>query len=180
MAFAVPTVHHWRAGDEMNADRMEEIKDAIDFLRNPPTARVMRLVSSQNLPAGARTAITFDTLYNSYDPYGMWSAGTPDRLTCQVPGWYAVEGVLNLDNAAAVESRLQLELWKNNTDFILRWDQEALPATGGNINIRKESFMFLNYGDYVQLKCWNGTGTRTAFNNGFNESPQMRARWFSN
>lgn len=176
----VPIVHHWKAGDDMNAERMQEIKDVIDFLRDPPTVRVMRLGSTQAMTVNGRTTATLDTLYNSYDPYGMWNVSAPDRITCQVAGWYAVEGVLCMDNTAAVQSRLQLELWKNNTDMLLRWDQEALPATGGNINIRKESFMFLNFGDFVQLKAWNSAGARNFVNGSFAESPQIRARWFSN
>lgn len=176
----VPIVHHWKAGDDMNAERMQEIKSVIDFLRNPPTVRVMRLSTTQAMTVNGRTTVVFDTLYNSYDPYGMWNVSASDRITCQVAGWYAVEGVLSMNNTAAVQSRLQLELWRNNTDMLLRWDQEALPAVGGNINIRKESFMFLNFGDYVQLKAWNTAGTRNLMNVSFAESPQIRARWFSN
>lgn len=179
MAFSVPAIHTWSAGDDMNAARMNEIKTSIDFLRNPPMVHVGRTLTTQAATVGTFTKTSFDTLYNSYDPYGMWNAGTPTALTCTIPGWYTIEAVMCLSNNAT-DTRIQMVFYKN-TEIAMRWDQQGIQNLAGSINMRKESTIFLNVGDQVFLGAGYNTGAARTMNvDSTTECPQLRIRWVSN
>lgn len=181
MAAEVPSVHHWLAGDEFNSLRMNEIAAAIDFIRNPPMVHVARKLTGQLIsPAATYNKVSFDTLYNSYDPYGMWSAGTPDQLTVQVPGWYMCE--LQFSGVITTDTRILMGLFKNgftSNELLFRYDQTTLP-TGNNINMRKAVALFFNVGDtlYYGLHCNNTTFTTAITSDA--ETCGLRVRWFSN
>jgi hypothetical protein len=180
---AVPSIHRWLAGDEVNAVRANEIKDLIDFLRNPPTVHVRRRLSNFAFTAasGSYFTVTFDTLVNSYDPYGMWDVGATDRLTIKVPGWYSCEMVTAWVGTAQ-NLRYTQVLAKNGMtfdDMILRHDQTTLPNS--TTVVRKESMLYLNEGDNIRLGVsTEGTGTFTLTTANDSESPQLRIRWVSN
>lgn len=180
---SAPIIHHWRGGDEMNASRMNEIKDSIDFLRNPPMVHVRRRNTNFSFTASSGTffVVTFDTLVNSYDPYGMWNPVTNGLLTIQVPGWYSCEMVTYWAGSAQ-DVRLLQVLGKNGmtfNDMILRHDQTALPNS--SVAARKESLLYFNQGDQVSLGVsTEGTGTFTLNATSDSECPQLRIRWVSN
>jgi len=180
MSSIVPPIHHWSAGDAMNAERMNEIANQIDFLRNPPMVHVGR-VATQTLATAIWNKVLFDTLHSN-DPYEMWDAGTPDRITCTVPGWYTVEGVITL-SATATAGRVILGVYKNGfttNELQLRHDQENSPS-GGNVNARKEFKIFLNVDDWLHLGIqYDDAATRTSATFGTWEHSQLRARWTSN
>lgn len=178
-----PQIHHWLGGDEVNAARMNEIKTSIDFLRNPPMAHVRRRNSSFTFTASSGTYFTvgFDTLVNSYDPYGMWNAGSPDRLTVQIPGWYSCEMVTHWGGTAQDLRYLQV-LAKNGMSFddmILRHDQKSLPNS--STAVRKEGMLYLNQGDNIFLGVSNeGSGSFSLTAASDSECTQLRIRWISN
>lgn len=177
MAFTSPPIHHWQAGDEMNAVRMNEIVDSINWLRDPPLVDVQRLTSgNQSLPASTWTTITFDT--ENVDSYGMYDPTAPTLVTVTVPGWYAVEIVMCMSNTAN-NARVSMGAWKQSSELILRWDQQGLQNISGNINMRKEGTMFLNTGDTLQLRAFASDARNIVVNNA-SESPRMRMRWVSN
>lgn len=179
VAFTVPAVHHWRAGDEMNATRMTELANAIEWLRNPAMVRVARTLSTQAIAINTWTSISFDTVVNSYDPWGFFNAATPTQVTCPVPGWYMVEVSLTWETAPNVDSRLVMGVWKQSAETLLRWDQQGLPNVGGDANMRKEVAIFLNVGDTVQLRAHVNAGARNIVNSP-DGGATMRLRWVSN
>ncbi len=183
MAFAAPAIHRWKAGDAMNAVRMNEIRDAIEWLVNPPMVHVGRTLSNQTAAANTFTNISFDTTYNSYDPYNMWDISDPTKVYATVAGWYTYEAVLCV-GANADDCRLIMSVFLNGTtvdDHILKFDQQSAPSAGGNVNMRKEAQIFMNVGDHLRLTFnYNGTTARSIIANGVFECPQMRLRWISN
>lgn len=179
---SAPDVHHWRAGDDMSALRMNEIKTAIDFIRNPPFAHIRRRTTTQSLTGAAWNKVVFDQLANSYDPYGMWDAGATDRLTIEVPGWYIVQGGISF-TGSSVNTNTALGISKNGfatTDRLLRFDQQNTPSVG-QVDIHKETMMFLNTGDFVHLGIFLGdAAARTTMNTSDADCPQLKVRWVSN
>jgi hypothetical protein len=181
MAFGVPDVHHWLAGDDFNAQRMNEIGTAIDWIRNPPMVHVARKLTGQSIsPLNTWVKISFDTVYNSYDPYGFFNAGTPDQLTVQVPGWYMCE--IQFSGSISTDTRIIIGLYKNGftaNELLFRYDQTTLP-TGNNINIRKASTLFFNVGDilYSAVHCQAATFTTAVASDA--ELCGLRLRWVSN
>lgn len=181
MADTAPPIHNWLAGDDFNADRMNEIGDQITFLRNPPMVHVARTITSQTLGQGWNF-ISFDTVVNSYDPYGMFDSGSPDRISGQVAGWYTVEAQMSL-NQTSNEGRLILGVYKNGTggnNLQLRSDVQNFPGAGA-VAWTKEFMVFLNVGDWLQLGHWFFMDTsRTTISGSVFDRSRLRARWVSN
>lgn len=178
MADGVPAVHHWLAGDEFNAERMNEVAAAIDWIRNPPMVHVTRKLTGQSIPSGTWTKISFDTVVNGYDPYDFWQPGSPDQLTVTVPGWYSCE--IQFSGVITVDNRIIIGLYKNgftSNELLFRYDQTTLP-TGNNINIRKENTLFFNAGDVIYSAVIS-----TAFTTAITSDAELcglRIRWVSN
>ena len=180
----VPVVHHWLAGEDMNAERMNEIKAQIDFLRNPPMVHVARFTTIQTLTGGTWNAISFDLVINSYDPYDMFDSGQPTKVFSQVPGWYTVEGQFSL-NQTNTDGRLILGIYKNgftDDELQIRSDIQNFPSScTGCTNLSKEGLLFLNVGDYVHLGIWfDQDATRDTKNATLSETCRLRLRWVSN
>jgi hypothetical protein len=176
----IPVTHHWLAGDEMNADRMNEVRDAIEFLRNPPAVHVRRRLTAQTGITGTWTKILFDQVV--YDPYGMFDSGNSDRITATIPGWYTYEGVISL-NPTSTSCRVLLGVFRNgltDDEHLLRYDVDNAPSAG-NVDIRKESTIFLNVGDFLHLAVNHGCAaeTRTSQISSDAQSSQLRVRWIS-
>jgi hypothetical protein len=173
---SVPTIHRWLAGDEANAVRFNEIRDQINFLRNPPMAHVQQRVSTQtfNTPPVAWQTMTFDTLVNSYDPYDMWDPAAPDRLTITVPGWYNCEIAVSVVQTT-FDGRAIMSIWKSGDGTILRYDQQ----NAGTDTMRQDVEIFFNEGDYIQLRVLFDDTGRTTNITSFAQSSQMRVRWVS-
>jgi hypothetical protein len=172
-----PSVHYWKAGDGVNAEIMNEVQQGIEWFRNPPLVHVTMASGSIALPATSWTSVTFTTAIS--DAYDMWDISDPDNINVTVPGWYTVEATISVSNVAATDARLTMALYKQNAELILRWDQQV-NGNNGNINIHKETTMFLNTGDTLQLKVHVNAGARNIVTNGTNEAPQIRMRWVSN
>lgn len=182
MAFTVPPIHRWYAGDRMASIRMDEIKDQIDFLRNPPTVHVARTLTTQAVAQSTFTKVNFDTLVNSYDPYEMWDAGAPDRLTCTIAGWYQVEGQISVSGSGS-EGLVELTVYKNGglaTDAQLRSDVQNFPSMG-TVNISKETTIFLNVDDWLHLYIWQSADvSKTTTAGSASERCRLRLKWVSN
>jgi hypothetical protein len=177
---SVPEVHHWLAGDEFNANRMNEVGDLINWITNPPMVHVSRQSTGQVIPSNTWTKISFDTVVNSYDPYDFYDSGTPDQLTIREAGWYTCE--LSFSAVITVDSRVIMGLYKNgftSNELLLRYDQTTLP-TGNSINFRKESTLFFNVGDwmYYGVLCDASGFTTTVTSSA--EVCGLRIRWVSN
>lgn len=179
----VPNQHHWLAGEPMNAARMNEIATTIDWLRNPPMVHVGRTLTNQALTGtNATNVVSFDTLFNSYDPYDMWDPAAPTKLTCTVPGWYDV-GFAAIVSVDANNARVITEITKNSivqTDALTRFDAISLPNSG-NIGVRTNSLLFLNVGDFISLLViFTSATARNLLASSNSESPRLQLRWVSN
>lgn len=175
----LPEIHHWLAGDAVNAIRMNEIGDQIKFMMNPPLVHVARRLTQQAVAGTSYAKVSFDTVIS--DPYGMFDAGTPDQVMVTVPGWYSCEIVVAWASFGAVDTRVIMALNKN--DFsddgrLIRYDQETLPATG--MTMRKEAQLFFNVGDtaFLNVQKSNATTQNLSIASAA-ESCQLRMRWIS-
>ena len=178
---SIPPVHHWLAGDDFNADRMNEIGDSINWIRNAPMTHVARRSTGQSIGvANTWTKISFDTVFNSYDPYDFFDAGTPDQLTITEAGWYSFE--ISFSGVITTDTRIIIGLFKNGfttNELLFRYDQTTLP-TGNNINIRKESSLFFNAGDWLHYGVHCQAATFTTAITSDADCCALRIRWVSN
>lgn len=91
----------WLTNDVVPAsDKNTYIRDNTNFLFRPPAA-LLTHSTSQDIPAGQTTALTFDTVVR--DSHGMYSADQPRRLTIKVAGLYLFWGYWrgNIDSGAS-------------------------------------------------------------------------------
>lgn len=180
-AVTVPGIHTWQAGDEFNAERMNEIADALEFMRNPPMIHVARRLTTQSIPINTWTTVQLDYVFNSYDPTGMWNPATPDRVTVTQPGWYTCEMTIAV-NGTATDTRLVGGLYKNGftgTEFMMRYDQTTAPNSGNQV-FRKEMTLFFNVGDYARIGIFSDGVALTSQITNDSESSGLRLRWVSN
>lgn len=180
---SVPEIHHWLAGDSWNADRLNEVKTQIDWLRNPPMVHLRRR-ATQSITGGTSvwTKVIFDTIVA--DPYGFYDAGTPDTVTVTEPGWYSCEIYCSWQSFGAVDARVIMGLYKNefvNVGLLLRNDKGTQPSASSNINMRKEGTYFFNVGDFIHLGVYHDDpSSKSLANTSDAESTGLRMRWVSN
>lgn len=182
MTTPVPPIHYWNAGDDMNASRMNEIADTINWMRDTPMVHVGRTLTNQATSASsALNTASFDTLFNSYDPYDMWDPAAPTVVTAQVSGWYDIEYgmVLSLDANAG---RVSTGVFRNGdtANTIDRCDMITAPNLGGNLGLRRNTVNFLTAGDTLSMQViYNTTVARNLLAVSASECPRLRLKWIS-
>lgn len=162
-------------GEVGNPTHFKNLADDIDAAlatlttqRNNAFLRPAAQVYGSGVTAGAQGATTTLSLAGgsvAWNISGMWSAGSPDRLTCKVAGIYHVRVSMTGANNTAVTAINSFELklnfagtkpkvfqHKQNTEGLLSvpaWQCNALWPMAVN--------------DYVQPQMWwSGTGTSIA------------------
>jgi hypothetical protein len=87
------------------------------------------------------------------DPYGMWSSGAPDRLTCLVPGVYDIKGAVAYDNNTT--GRRDVGIRVNGA--LAAYDcRDAVDSVNTHCTIA--TTCKLTSGDYVQLAARQSSG----------------------
>jgi hypothetical protein len=100
------------------------------------------------------TAITFNTANN--DAYAMWSASTPTRLTCVVPGRYQFTGFVRFAaNATGLRA-----IWVQRAGTQILGRQTTLAASGSIATYMTVTTATMDFaqGDYVELYARQESG----------------------
>lgn len=147
----LPKVKVWTAGDQPNADGLNQVGYALKWLTNPPHAYIYQ-TSAQSTANAAWTAISFSAELRDTDT--MWTAGSPTRLTINSSGWWEFEYAIWWASAADTNWRLP-SLRVNGTLFST---QTAGANNGQDIIIRGITDLYLYTGDYVELCSWQSSG----------------------
>ena len=176
----VPVPRTWVNGEFVTDAIMNGstgIRDALDFLLDPPGAQVRR-GTAQSIPNNTATAIVFDT--EDLDNDGMHSLVTnPSRLTCVTPGRYLVSGNIPYDVNAATGTR-EVRVVKNGAASAVaggRLMTAVSSATVGTTCALSALEVSLDVGDYLELVALqvSGGSLNTFAVNGL--FPVLRARW---
>jgi hypothetical protein len=105
----------------------------------------------QSIPSGATTYITFDGLWGA-DPAGMWSAGSPDRLTVKADGFYVFGGSFTYDSSAGGTRRM-IMMVVSGTSYATN---EVSPAAQRGVAITSAGY--LTNGQFVQCGAYQDSG----------------------
>lgn len=140
-------------GGVVTTTELAAIVAVLNFLQTPPAA-VLRQTVAQSIPTGSNTAITFDT--KDSDTAGGWSSGANTRYTAQYPGRYNFSGGVSFTNSAVGQRGIQ---WYVNGS-ILNYANVFLNSTaaGGWADAAVDQSIFLNIGDFVELRVFQNTG----------------------
>lgn len=106
------------------------------------------------IAAGSKLLIPWDNV--SYGSPGLYSPGSPTRLTVQTRGLYQVDGQVLWDNGASGHRFLQ---------FLVNGDPLGWGTNVAQFNEasnwmpqRTSMTLALDAGDYVELQAWHDTG----------------------
>jgi len=124
--------------------------------RQRTAVRVTRS-TPQSIPNGAATAISYDSA--RYDVGGPhWSAANPTRLTCVVPGTYAISGNVTFHNSANGAFRLVF-INLNGANRLADTGMSAqASAFSPDVRVSINTLATLNVGDYVELQAYQDCG----------------------
>jgi len=150
----VPVPRTFSVSEIETAAYLNTIRDALNFLLNPPFAIVTQ-ATPQTVTSGAQPVITFDTTI--IDTYGGHSNVTNNsRYTAQVAGWYQV--TVTAAYAANATANRAVQTAKNGT--IQTRGQEVLftPTAANTATIQATSKISLVVGDYVEAIAFQNSG----------------------
>lgn len=178
MALNVPSQSTMLAGGAITTALWNSnIRDAVNFLVNPPLAVLFQAVA-QSIPNNPNpwTAITFDsTLYDTYS--GHSNVTNNSRWTCPAgaAGVYEVTGGVafatsNLGNIRGVGPAL------NGTQLSVAMQLQPKQGTAPQTLTSGTVQIFLNATDYLQMFCYQDTGGALNTTTGQFES-YMSLRW---
>lgn len=179
----VPKQLLWTAGDEPDAHLFNQyVRDTLNFLLDPPEFYLEQTLSHP-LTAGTWNVVSFQAIRKDNDSIVNLSGSPPvtNKGTCNTPGWYELEyGGAWGANADAATNRNMVGLSKNGAATVLgRTEVDAIP----NINrIIGGVFhpLYLNLGDYVQLKMWHdGTARSTFVSSDVTVRCYIKGKWVS-
>lgn len=151
----VPVVRKWTAGTSVDAELLNELGDALRFLRQPPECALRQTVG-QPVSIGAYTVMSYQTV--NVDTDGMFSISQPDRITINTSGWYEIEIATNW--AAATDTTLRMQAVYING---VRMTYSDMVNDGiGNLRDQLSFDYFLNAGDYIDHRVSTSAATATA------------------
>lgn len=152
----------------------------IDVLAAPPMCQVT-ITSNKTFTPGFPSppqVLNWDGLLSpTSDPYGMWSSGTPSRITPPVAGWYMAIGIFDwADSGGNTGSRI-INFNKNGGGVgtgaggTSTFAQATLPVMLDNafiFTMTMNGISFFNgTTDYVEVYGWqNWTGNNTTIQPG--------------
>lgn len=150
----VPQPRTWVVGDTVSAARLNALRDAINFLLNPPMFAGYQ-ATAQSIPNLTETAVIIDTV--TQDSATGYNVSTPTRYTAQYSGWYEVVGKVNFNSTASGFRAVSFHV---NGNAVVPNPQANEPTSGGVNNIEPVAVgtVYLNAGDYVELTAYQNTG----------------------
>lgn len=117
----------------------------------------LRLSVNQAIPHDVETAITWATIDN--DVHGMFSPGSPARITCNFKG--AIEISVNLSWGASAGGYRLVRLWKNGSPTLRQGFEIADAAIGTSVGNRqngKSGPLICEVGDYFEVRVRQTAG----------------------
>lgn len=168
----VPSPRSFAVSEVEAAGYLNSVRDALNFLLNPPLALLYQTVA-QTVGSGGTGVLALDSTVA--DTYGGHSNVTNNsRYTAIVAGWYFVKGgVVWAVNATA--NRI-IQITKNGVAVPQSW-VAVLATTAVNApGEETTALVFLNAGDYVEISIsQNSGGNLNTFVTGPN--PSMHIWW---
>lgn len=106
------------------------------------------------------------------DPYGMWSSGAADRITCVTPGIYLLTGQVTYE--ANGTGRRDCRLLVNGSSIVRTYE-----AAYANLElpISVATVYPLAVGDYVQLGARQSSGGNLSVRSGGADGIRIAAQW---
>jgi hypothetical protein len=176
MALSPPSEANWVSGVTASAAFINaQVRDAINFLANPPICACYQTTAQTSIAANTWTPITYTV--NKVDTYSGHSTTTnTSRYVAQVPGWYKVSGLIDMVSTGnvlsfAIAKNGAIELGTIGTAYGLNGNVVSGDLPDQNV--------FLNTGDYVELWAQNAATWSTFVGaiGGTNAASRLDVEW---
>lgn len=153
------------------------LRDPIAFLMNKPIAE-LRASTGQAIPSGAFTPVLFNIELVDTDPDGIGGHSTAtntSRYTARYPGWYRVGGSVTWPTNATGRRATQ---WTVNGATVDGSQQIQPGSSAGAIaSLAYDPLVFLNEGDYLELRVWQDSGVSLTLLSTSADRPRMTVEW---
>lgn len=150
---AIPVIPDFGTGI-VPGTALNQLAEALAFAMAPPKCKVVQ-TAAQSIPTGVTTSIDFSSA--EVDPYSMWDAGLPSRVTAVYPGYYQLGG-----GAAFVSNATSYRLcrWAKNGSVVSDGNVLLPPASGVSTRIpARATIVYLDIDDYIELQVLQATGS---------------------
>jgi len=193
--FATPalpaTPHTWTASDlytgsATGAGKVPlnvELRDFINFLNNPPIARLTAEGGSQTIPSGSGTWTSIQLPTETVDTYNGHDNVNNSRYTCPRAGLYLVAGYVSVGepnpNSGYRAARLLHTFAAGGSTTYAGWT--TLPATAGTsgTGIYAVALVRMAAGDFIETQMQQTQGAALNVNNGVGNCSRMIAVWMA-
>lgn len=141
------------------------------FLLNVPIFRAQQ-ANFQNVTTSVWTSMALDSTDVDTDG-GHSNVTNNSRYTCQVPGWYWVEGYFSVGIFA--QSRFAAAIYKNGSP--IAGSMQTTVKINDLQSIAASAIVQLAAGDYVETLGWHNVGSTITTFAGADLRPCMNAFW---
>lgn len=152
----VPVPRTFTVSEVESAAFLNSIRDALNFLLNPPQATVYQSAAQSFTSGSGTTALTFDSTIT--DTYGGHSNTTNNtRYTAQVAGTYLLLGTVAWTNTSGGNRNLTF----NKNGSLVAQFGGAYPAASSLVFPQVDAWAVvqLNAGDYVEAIAYQDSGS---------------------
>ncbi|MDQ3155989.1 MAG: hypothetical protein M3Q98_04600 [Actinomycetota bacterium] len=168
------TVNNPTAGAVAPAAWGDAVRDAVQFLANPPKVRVYNSASISHVTSGTSQALTFNSERYDTDTMHSTSVNT-GRITFTTAGTYSL--FANVEFASNATGYRALEIRLGGATIIASQVAQT-NATQVTIMTIYTEYAF-TAGQYVEIMVNQTSGAALNINAGANYSPEAGARWVS-
>lgn len=172
----VPNPRTWTVGELLTAAKLNtDLRDGLNFLLAPPRAQLYR-TTSQSTTTGVFAALQWDA--ENIDTDGGHSTSTNNsRYTAQTSGWYEVTAsVLWAADSTAGFRLTNVDV--NNSGFPQIYDMST-PMSDNSCVLNPCGKVFLNVGDYVEVKVYQTSGGNRLIAGGASGGSHIEYFWRS-
>lgn len=150
----IPVPITWTAGQVVTAAQMNGLRDALNFLLNPPQAGLRQTVA-QSLTTAVTAGLTMDTEDRDNDG-GHSTVTNTNRYTCQTAGWFLLHGGAAF--ASNVTGSRTLFHRVNGGALSEMGANQSVVAAGSVRVVGSTVFAFLNVGDWYEVAANQNSG----------------------
>jgi predicted enzyme related to lactoylglutathione lyase len=169
------TGHNPASGAVAPSSWGDQVRNALDWLRNPPKCLVYNSAAIA-VPTNTETALTFNSERFDTDTMHSTSVNT-GRITFTTAGTYLVGGSIRwADAASTAAQRLAIRL--NGTTKITEALNNHANNGGSPLEVGGRLYPF-SAGDYIELVAYQNTGGTINVTATGNQSPEFWAIWQS-
>lgn len=151
----VPTPRTFTVAEVENGSYLNSLRDALNFLLNPPAATLVQITATTSLTTGTWTVIGMDS--STFDNYGGHSNSVSNsRYTVQATGKYLVGGAVAIANNSS--GSRAAKVMKNGA--VIQGPYSLVPPSSARpTSVTVAGFIVpCTAGDYLELAGFQDSG----------------------